>query len=490
MRAADASGARGQATLALLCLATFVSVVHAAMSSVVLPDLKADFDVPDDELTWYVTAFILAFAIGTVVYGRLGDMFGTRGPLIIGIALFGAASFATAAAPGFWATVGGRAAMGAGATAIPALSIATIVRTSTEAQRGRALGATVAAVGIGFAVGPVIGAALTEEFGWRGPLVATGCAATLLAVGALVVLRGAPGDGSRWFDVPGALLFALATTSMLIALNRLPSHPDDRLGVVAALAIAPAVAIFAVWIWRRSHPFFDPGLLARGRYIAFCGIGFMVQGMHFGAIVLLPLLWTRYHDLSFLEIGIHFVPGALALAFFGATGGFIIGRLGVRIPVVVGTWAAANGAMALFVAGVDWGDWQIAALYALLAAGYGLANAGLLHGATATLGDDETGAGVGFYSLLFFLGGAVSSAAVGAILRARETAGEAWLPLFDGRAPEFSDGFAVVAGMSALAFLIALALGPERREVPVAPGMPVRPAAAWILSRQKPIRSR
>jgi hypothetical protein len=147
--------------------------------------------------------------------------------------------------------------------------------------------------------------------------------------------------------------------------------------------------------------------------------------------------------------------------------------------------------MALFIAGVDWGDWQIAALYGVLAAGYGLANAGLLHGATATLGDDETGAGVGFYSLLFFFGGAVASAAVGAILRARETAGEAWLPLFEGQAPEFSDAFAVVAAMSALAFLIAVLLGPEKREVAEAqPAAPLRPQGDWILSRQKPIRGR
>jgi MFS family permease len=317
--------------------------------------------------------------------------------------------------------------------------------------------------------------------------VATGVASVALAAAAFPTLRGSAGDGTRWFDVPGALLFAATVTAALFALNRLPAHPADSVGLAAATAAGPLAAVTALWMLRRRHPFLEPRLVAKGRYVSFCVVGFLVQGMHFGAIVLLPLLWTRYHDLSFMEIGVHFAPGALALAFFGATGGVIVDRLGVRIPLIAGTWAASNAAMALFIAGVDWDHWEIAALYGVLAAGYGLANAGLLHGATSALSEEETGAGVGFYSLLFFLGGAVSSAAVGAILRAREGAGHAWLPLFEGQAPEFSDAFAVVAAMSAIAFVVALGLGGEARE---ANPHDATVSAALILERQKPIRTR
>ncbi len=478
--------------MVVLCLATFVSVVHAAMSSIVLPDVQDDFSVPDDQLTWFVTAFILTFATGTLVYGRVADMIGTRKPLVAGIGIFAVGAIATAAAPGFWPAVAGRAVMGAGATAIPALSTATIVRTTSEGQRGRALGWIVAAVGLGFAAGPLVGAVLTEQYGWQGPLVVTAAAAGLTLVATLLFVDDAPGAAPRGFDLFGALLFAAAISSALIALNRLPVHPHGQTGLVA-VALAPVlVACFATWIARRKQPFIQPRLLAHGRFVAFCLIGLLVQGMHFGTVVLLPLYWTRYHDLSFVEVGFHFLPGALALAFFGTTGGFIIERFGARIPVVIGSWVAVNGAFALFLAGANWSDWQVAGLYAVLAGGYGLTNAALMHGATATLTEAETGAGVGIYTLCFFIGGAISSAAAGAILRAREATTHAWLPFYEGRAPEFSDAFLVIAAMAAAAFVLAITMSPEleRERSPAGTRRAGRLSDSLLVSRQKPIRSR
>ncbi len=478
--------------LAVLCLATFVSVVHAAMSSIVLPDVQSDFSVPDDQLTWFVTAFILTFATGTLVYGRVADMIGTRKPLIAGIGIFAVGSLATASAPGFWLAVAGRAVMGAGATAIPALSTATIVRTTREGQRGRALGWIVASVGLGFAAGPLLGAVITEHYGWQGPLVATGAAAALTLIATVFFVDDAPGAAPRGFDLAGALLFAAAISSSLIALNRLPVHPHGRTGLVA-VGLAPLFfACFATWIARRKQPFIQPKLLRHGRFVAFSLIGLLMQGMHFGTVVLLPLYWTRYHDLSFVEVGFHFMPGALALAFFGTTGGFIIERFGARIPVVIGSWIAVNGAFALFLAGANWTDWQVAGLYAVLAGGYGLTNAALMHGATSTLGEAETGAGVGIYTLCFFIGGAISSAAAGAILRAREATTHAWLPFYEGRAPEFSDAFLVIAAMAAAAFVLSVTMSPEPAGVrsPVSMGGREPLSDSALISRQKPIRSR
>ena len=158
----------------------------------------------------------------------------------------------------------------------------------------------------------------------------------------------------------------------------------------------------------------------------------------------------------------------------------------------IGSWIAVNGAFALFLAGPNWSAWEVAGLYGVLAAGYGLTNAALMHGATAALDESETGAGVGIYTLCFFLGGAISSAAAGAILRARESSTQAWLPFYHGRAPEFSDAFMVIAAMAALAFVLAVSMGPERehRKTPdeVRPG--TGGGHSWLVGRQKPIRSR
>ena len=78
--------------LAVLCATILVSVMSASMTTVALPDLQHDFDVSDDSLTWVVTAYIITFATGTVGYGRLADMHGTKALYLFGLGLFSVAS--------------------------------------------------------------------------------------------------------------------------------------------------------------------------------------------------------------------------------------------------------------------------------------------------------------------------------------------------------------------------------------------------------------
>ena len=90
-----------------------------------------------------------------VVWGRLADMFGTKRLYVAGLAAFAIVSVGVAAAPGFWQIVGARVIQGASGTVIPSISMATIVKTTTPETRGRAIGATVVAVGVGFEIGRV-----------------------------------------------------------------------------------------------------------------------------------------------------------------------------------------------------------------------------------------------------------------------------------------------------------------------------------------------
>lgn len=99
----------GRPALVVLCASILVSVMSASMTTVALPDLKRDFDVGPDTLTWIVTAYLITFATGTVIYGQLADMVGTKPMYVFGLVLFTAASFGVAIAPTFWLTVAARA---------------------------------------------------------------------------------------------------------------------------------------------------------------------------------------------------------------------------------------------------------------------------------------------------------------------------------------------------------------------------------------------
>ncbi|MGH2607704.1 MAG: MFS transporter, partial [Tepidiformaceae bacterium] len=404
--------------------------------------------------------YLIAFATGTVGYGRLADMHGTKRLYLFGLGLFMVASALVALAPGYWWVVAARALQGLGGTGAPALSLAMIVRTTPPRDRGTPMGAIILSVGVGFGIGPLLGGALTDWWGWEAIFWATALASVGLFIAAKWLLPDIPGTAGQTFDYAGAVLLSGAITSLVIVLNRLPRDPGDAFGLVALVAFAPLVLLLA---WRTrvaSQPYLNPAVIRNRRFVALSAIGFGGQGMHFGTVVLLPLLLARYHDRSTIEIGLLLLPGALALAVTGMVGGMLTSRLGARALMIAGASIMLTGAATLHVAGAGWGPLGLSFLYFVVAAGYGLLNGPVMSAATAELRADLAGVGVGVYNLLFFLGGTICVALAGTILRARAGEGEALNPLFSGTPSEFSDAFVVVVAAAVLSFVLAITLRP------------------------------
>ncbi|GAB4326715.1 MAG: MDR family MFS transporter [Dehalococcoidia bacterium] len=482
--------------LVVVAASVFVSVINASMTTVALPDVQADFGVADDELAWFITAFLVTMASGTVMYGRMVDMHGARRMFLLGMVLFALTSFATAAAPTYWTAVAARTFQGLGSTAVPSVGMAAVVRTTTGVERGRFLGVIILAVGIGFGAGPLVGGTLTEWAGWRAPFVATGTGAVILVPAALLTMPRVPGFPGQRFDWAGAALLTGAVTGMLLALNRLPRDITDPAGLAGIGAALPLVGGLALRISTASQPFISPGLLRRARFVALCFVGLCIQAVHFGVVVQIPLLLERYAGLSIINIGFHLLPGALALGLFGITGGWLAARVGVRPLLIGGTWLLFAGTATFHLAGTGWEPAGVAGLYVVVAAGFGMANAAALNAATSELPDELAGTGIGIFNLLFFLGGATSVATAGAILRVRETALEALDPLVrSGRAPEFSDALIPVLAFAFVAFLIAVAVKPRAHQgaltAPAAPGLGLtgrlkanRPARKGVAARR------
>ncbi len=448
------------AALAALCFSVFVSVTNASMSSLLLPDLQLDFNLQDDELSWFVVLYLIPFAIGTVVFGKLADIFGTRKLFLLAMTLFAAASIAVALAPTYPAILAARTLQGLAGPATAALSLATIVKTLEGGRRSTAIGSITMAVGIGFGVGPLAGGLLTDAFGWPGPLYATGGLSAGLVVALALTLPDVPGTGDRKFDFAGSVLLAGTVTAALVALNRLPNEPGDALGLFGAAAILPFAALLAVRLLTAANPIVRPRLLKNFRFLSLCVVGFCIQGAHFAMVVLIPLLLQRYHGLEIFEIGLRLLPGALTLAAMGILAGRLSRRLGTRLFLVFGTWLLFNAGVTFVVAGAGWGTWAIAGVYVAVTAGYGMVNATVISAATDELPESESGTGIGVYNLLFFLGGAVAVAAQGAILRLRAGEFESWFGIYAGPASEFADAGFVVVALGTLGFLITMALGP------------------------------
>jgi hypothetical protein len=178
--------------------------------------------------------------------------------------------------------------------------------------------------------------------------------------------------------------------------------------------------------------------------------------LHFGAVVLIPLLLYRYHETSIIQVGLHLLPGALAIALFGMAGGVLSHTVGNRLLIIAGTAIMVVGVGYFHLAGFDGPAWGVSLVYLVIASGYGMVNASVINAATGELDFDLAGLGVGVFNLVFFLGGATTVALSGSILRSREGAVSAINPLVGGGATEFSDALIPVLAVACLGFFLGL----------------------------------
>ncbi|MGK2964254.1 MAG: MFS transporter, partial [Tepidiformaceae bacterium] len=226
-------------------------------------------------------------------------------------------------------------------------------------------------------------------------------------------------------------------------------------------------------------PVINPRLLANRRFFALGTVALCAQGGHFGTIYLLPLLLASEHDVGVMAIGVHLLPGALCLAFFGMAGGILARRLGNRPLVLTGAIVMFLAATLMQTVGLGGGPIALAAQYAFLAAGYGMVTAGISNATTAELDPEVAGVGLGVYNLLFFLGGAIAVALAGSILRNRAGSDGAWSPWVDGAAGAYSDAATVILALAAAGMVLSyLALRREERSVIQASSAPVAARSA------------
>ena len=163
-----------------MALSLLVISVDNTILNVALPTIQDDLDTSSSESQWIVDSYLLVFAVLLLMAGSLGDRFGRKKALFIGLAIFGFGSLMAATADTSGELIAWRAVMGIGAAAIMPTTLSIITNIFPKDERAKAIAIWAAVAGMGIAIGPISGGFLIEHFDWSAiflvnlPIVAFG----------------------------------------------------------------------------------------------------------------------------------------------------------------------------------------------------------------------------------------------------------------------------------------------------------------------------
>jgi MFS family permease len=334
--------------LASLSICMLLSSLGVSIANVALPPLARTFGAPFQQVQWVVLAYLLGVTALIVSVGRLGDIVGRRRLLLVGLAVFTAATGACGLAPSLPLLIAARGVQGLGAAIMMALTVAFVGEAVPKDRTGAAMGLLGTTSAIGTALGPSLGGLLIATLGWRAIFLI--CA--LVGVLALCLAhRVLPADHPErkaergGFDAIGTLLLALtlAAYALAMTLGRGAFGPLNLALLAAALVGAGLFGIAQTKVASPLIPlatFRDPGL---GAGLA---SSLLVSTVMMATLVVGPFYLSRALALEPAVVGLVMSVGPLVAALTGMPAGRLVDRFGARRMTASGLVGMTIGVLA------------------------------------------------------------------------------------------------------------------------------------------------
>lgn len=422
-----------------------------SMPYVALPALTDAFDVSLLAVQWVVTGYLLSVTTLVVGAGRLGDMFGPRKVLLIGLGTFVAGSVICAAAPSLWVLVMGRAVQGAGAAALMAMPLVIARQTTAKAEVGRVMGLLGTMSAIGTALGPALGGVLTAEFGWRAIFVALVPLSILCLWLVIVGLRAcgpaAEKRTSSGFDIAGTVLMGLSVGVYTFALSG--AHGVFLSFGWFLIAVA-GVGAFVLVELRARTPLIQLTMLQDGKLVSGLASNMLTSIVMMATLVVGPFYLSRGLGLDASAVGFVVSVGPVIAALSGIPAGRIVDRFGIPAVLVAGLVQILTGCVGLALLTREFGVFGYVTAIAVVTSGYQLFlaanNTAVMIGAR----EDQRGLISGLLTLSRNLGLSTGASLMGGIFAA--LVGGAVI----GSADDVARGMNITFAFAGLLVLIAL----------------------------------
>ncbi len=320
-----------------LAIGTFLSVVDHGSVIVALPTIEAHFGTDLPTVQWVIVGYALTISVLLLPMGRLGDMVGRKRIYIAGFSIFVVASALAGASPDLALLIGAKILQGVGSAMIQGNSMAIVISTFAETERGKALGSHLSVVGTGAVAGPALGGLLISVLDWRWvffinvPIGLIGIAVALLVLQGERHIEEAEDSGRQSFDWMGAVLSGVTLLAFLMVVGN-----GDRVGwtswpVVAGTAAAVLfLAAFIWWELRIESPMLELRLFRRKLVALGVAAGWISFLGTAAARFMMPFYLQRVLEYSPGKVGLFMIPAALCMVFVGPVTGRLSDRYGWR----------------------------------------------------------------------------------------------------------------------------------------------------------------
>jgi EmrB/QacA subfamily drug resistance transporter len=357
------SPTRSTAVLMTMLLALVLVVAGVSMMAVAVPSLTAALSASPSDVQWIVDGYTVALAALLLPAGAFGDRFGRRRALILGIAIFGVASAASALSHSADTLIAWRVATGIGAALIMPGTLATITSVFPPERRARAVGLWVGFAGAGGILGMLVGGALLEQWWWGSIFVVSSVLAVVALIATLAAVPETRESEHVGLDPLGTFLSVLVIGGIVLGIIEGPNRGwGDPVTLVGIIGGVFAGFLFIAWELRTPTPLLDPRLFklrgfATGSTSLFLQF-FAIFGFFFISLQYLQLVLgygTLKSAVALLPVAVVVLPlSPLAASLAERYGQRLIGAAGLVISaagfVVIATMTASSSYWVLFAA--------------------------------------------------------------------------------------------------------------------------------------------
>jgi EmrB/QacA subfamily drug resistance transporter len=341
--------------LAVLCIVLFLTFLDNTIVSVGLGNIQAQLHAGVAGLQWVVGAYALTFAGAMLAFGMVGDEFGRKKVMLIGITIFCGGSVLSALASGKHAIaflLAGRAVMGFGAAASEPGTLSMIRHLYTsERTRARALGVWTAVSGLALALGPVLGGALVGAWDWRAIFWFNLIVGAIALVAAAIVLPENSDPNAHRVDVAGTLFGAAAISAIAFAVIIAERSGFASPVVIALLAVAVAAGVaFGWWQYRAAHPLFDVRYLRVPQFFTANMVAYCAYFATFAVFFFTALYLEEVVNDSGFQIALIFLPMTALMVLASVLAGIWTITAGLRWSMSLGCLVFAAGLLVTAIA--------------------------------------------------------------------------------------------------------------------------------------------